>query len=206
MILAFLATVILSVPSAPTSAGQSFDAMPGNRFAWDAPLIGPVDRYEIAWNGSAWTSLGLVLEVLVPSEPGGYAVAVRACNAEGCGPALTATITVTTTQPPPPPSNVVQVSPGGDLQAALTACQPGGTVELQAGGAYVGTFTLTAVAAPGCTLRSSATLPTRPIDPIDAPASSPRSKGSGPRTGRSTGCGLKGPRPAKAKFSFCKMR
>jgi hypothetical protein len=169
MFVALIAMLFLSVPGAPTMrAGQALDAVPGNRLAWDA-AAGTVEWYEIAWNGSAWASLGLSLEAPVPSAPGGYAVAVRACNTAGCGPALTATITVTTTQPPPPPPNVVQVSPGGDLQAALTACQPGGVVELQAGGVYTGTFTLTAVAAPGCTLRSSATLPTRPIDPIDAP-------------------------------------
>jgi parallel beta-helix repeat protein len=69
---------------------------------------------------------------------------------------------------PVPSPIIVQVSPQGDVQAALNACQPGGIVQLQAGATYTGVWTFPAKAAPGCTLTSSATLPARRITPGDS--------------------------------------
>jgi hypothetical protein len=43
---------------------------------------------------------------------------------------------------PAPPARVVKVSGGADLQAALDAARPGDAIELLAGGAFVGNFTL----------------------------------------------------------------
>jgi hypothetical protein len=63
----------------------------------------------------------------------------------------------------------ITVAPSGNLQAALNLAQPGDVIVLQAGGRYVGPFTLPAKAAgPVITIRSSAVLPGRRIGPQDA--------------------------------------
>lgn len=104
-----------------------------------------------------------------PLTPGtSYAYRVKAINSAGASAYsnVTTQATLGTAPPPPPPSDIVPV--GGDVQAALNACQPGGVVKLQAGATYTGIYTFPAKAAPGCTLTSSATLPARRIAPTDA--------------------------------------
>jgi hypothetical protein len=62
------------------------------------------------------------------------------------------------------------VAAGSDLQQALNAARPGDVLVLQAGARYVGPFTLPPnPTGPPITIRSSATLPERRIDPGDAP-------------------------------------
>jgi len=61
------------------------------------------------------------------------------------------------------------VPAGANLQAALNAAQPGDELVLEAGARFVGPFRLPANAAgPVITIRSSATLPPRRIEPSDA--------------------------------------
>jgi hypothetical protein len=61
------------------------------------------------------------------------------------------------------------VAAGADLQAAINAARPGDVLVLQAGARYVGPFTLPPnPTGPAITIRSSAPLPPRRIDPGDA--------------------------------------
>jgi hypothetical protein len=62
---------------------------------------------------------------------------------------------------------VLNVAAGGDLQAALSAAQPGDEVVLQAGATFTGTFVLPRKAGV-VTVRSAGTLPDRRIGPGDA--------------------------------------
>ena len=61
-----------------------------------------------------------------------------------------------------PTGAVINVGAGGDLQAALNASQPGGTIILQAGATYTGNFTLPANAGPGWIYVQSSALASLP--------------------------------------------
>jgi Right handed beta helix region len=69
----------------------------------------------------------------------------------------------------PVSAEIRQVRSGGDLQAALSAAQPGDEIVLEAGTRFVGGFTLPAKPFGALiTIRSSATLPDRRLTPADA--------------------------------------
>ena len=94
------ATTVTASPVTTPGAPQRLRSEPGDAqvtLTWDAPTSdggSPILRYEYAIDGSeTWIDAGGDLEETVPGLTNGqsYAVAVRAVNAAGAGPATTVT-------------------------------------------------------------------------------------------------------------------
>lgn len=63
-------------------------------FSWTSPASGPPDRYEYRINSGAWFSNGTNQSVGFATTPGStYTGQVRACNAAGCGPSVSDSVT-----------------------------------------------------------------------------------------------------------------
>ena len=119
------ATTVTASPVTTPGAPQRLRSEPGDAqvtLRWDAPTSdggSPILRYEYAVDDSGtWIDAGGDLEETVPGLTNGqsYAVAVRAVNAAGAGPATTVTASPVTT--PGAPQRLR--SEPGDAQVTLT--------------------------------------------------------------------------------------
>ena len=123
------AAEVTGTPGAPPAAPQDLRSEPGDAqvtLRWAAPASdcgSPILRYEYAVDDSGtWIDAGGDLEETVPGLTNGqsYAVAVRAVNAAGAGPATTVTASPVTT--PGAPQDLR--SEPGDAQVTLRWAAP----------------------------------------------------------------------------------
>ena len=123
------AAEVTGTPGAPPAAPQRLRSEPGDAqvtLRWDAPTSdggSAILRYEYAIDDSGtWIDAGGDLEETVPGLTNGqsYAVAVRAVNAAGAGPAATVTATPVTT--PAAPQDLR--SEPGDAEVTLRWAAP----------------------------------------------------------------------------------